>query len=54
MVQRMELESAVNRQLAAWSLSGAGPKILVNWKFWEIRTVFGNLGIIGVHRKGVI
>ena len=31
--------------LAARSLSGAGPEILVNWIFWEIRTVFGKLGI---------
>ena len=33
--------------LAAWSVSGAGPEILVNWIFWEIRTVFGNLEILG-------
>ena len=28
--------------LAAWSLSGAVPEILVKWSFWNFRTVFGN------------
>ena len=28
--------------LAARSLSGAGPEILVDWIFWDFRTVFGN------------
>ena len=33
--------------LAAWSLSGAGPEILMDWIILDFRTVFG----IGISRE---